>query len=420
MFRKSILHQIFAGLTFVCLAASASAQTTAFNYQGKLTDTGAPQSSYQMRFELYDAVAGGTQIGASITNPAVAVAAGIFSIQLDFGAAAFNGTDRFVEIAVRRTSDDAWTVLAARQQISPTPYSIKSMNSTTADSLTTACVGCVQDANIANLAGSKVIGQIPSQSVPIGSGNYIQNAAAALGAGQNPVQDSAGFNIDGSGVIGDSLGIGIVPRTGIKLDVIGTAIISPLGTGLMQFGNPNSETGMTTIVGNGRTDLRYDGTTVKLVAGLVGGPPSSSSGIAITNSGNVGIGTTTPLAKLHVAGNAVQDRDKGGIIKAMLYVGGNGALVRCYNGVSGASTGNCGFTVERLTDGLYEVNFGFQVTDRFISLTESSQFNIATFETLNYGANFFFTNNNAVVRVSTFFLGERRVNSDGTFMLFVY
>ncbi len=303
---KSRMQNTLLALIFVCLTASASAQTTAFNYQGRLTDTGTPQSSYQMRFELYDALIGGTQIGATVTNPAVAVALGSFSIQLDFGAAAFDGTDRFLEIAVRKTSNDNWTVLNARQPIGSTPYSIKSMTSTTADSLSAACVGCVQDANIATISGSKVIGQIPSQSVPTGSGNYIQNAATALRSGQNPVQDAADFNIDGSGVIGDSLGIGIVPRAGIKLDVIGTAIFSPVGAGFMQFGNPNSETGMTTIVGNGRTDLRFDGTTLKLVAGLVGGPPSSTNGIVINTLGKVTIGnvsSTQVYGNLTVGGN---------------------------------------------------------------------------------------------------------------------
>lgn len=422
MINSSRLQNISIVLIFVCMSViTAFAQTTAFNYQGKLTDTGTPQSTYQMRFELYDAAAGGSQIGATITNTSVAVTQSIFSLQLDFGGAAFDGSERYLEIAVRKASGDAWTILTARQQISSTPYSIKSMNSASADTLSAACVGCVQDANITGISGSKVIGEIPSQSVPTGSGNYIQNAATALKNGNISPQQAAGFNIDGSGVIGDSLGIGIVPRAGIKLDVVGAAIIAPTGAGLMQFGNPNSETGMTTLVGTGRSDLRYDGTTLKLVAGLAGGPPPATNGIVIDNAGNVGIGTATPQAKLHVAGNTIQDRDKGGMMKAMLYVSSIGTIVRCYNGITGASAGNCGFTVVRTSDGFYEVDFGFQVSDRFVSLTAKDEVYLATFETLNYAASFrFINNNNNALRVSTFFLGERRVNADASFMLLVY
>ncbi|MEP6901645.1 MAG: tail fiber domain-containing protein [Actinomycetota bacterium] len=58
----------------------------------------------------------------------------------------------------------------------------------------------------------------------------------------------------------------------------------------IQFGSPNAETGMSNIVGSGRADLRFDGNTLKLVVGLVGGPPPLTNGIVIDTSGNVSIG----------------------------------------------------------------------------------------------------------------------------------
>jgi hypothetical protein len=102
----------------------------------------------------------------------------------------------------------------------------------------------------------------------------------------------------------DSLGIGAAPRPGITLDVTGSAIVSPGNGGVMQLGTPAAETGLTTIVGGGRADLRFNGDTLKLVAGLVGGPPSPNSGIVITTTGNVGIGTANPLLKFNVVGNS--------------------------------------------------------------------------------------------------------------------
>jgi hypothetical protein len=39
-------------------------------------------------------------------------------------------------------------------------------------------VGCVQDAQIGSVAGSKVNGTIPVASVPAGSANYVQNTAS--------------------------------------------------------------------------------------------------------------------------------------------------------------------------------------------------------------------------------------------------
>jgi len=90
-----------------------------------------------------------------------------------------------------------------------------------------------------------------------------------------------------------NVGIGKAPSTGIKLDVLGSALISPGNGGAMQFGTPNSETGMSNIFASGRADFRFDGSTLKLVAGPAGSIPPSTNGIVVNTSGNVGIGTTT-------------------------------------------------------------------------------------------------------------------------------
>ncbi len=98
------------------------------------------------------------------------------------------------------------------------------------------------------------------------------------------------------------VGIGVSPRAGYRLEVAGPTAITPGGSGgEISFGTPNGETGLN-IIGAGRADLRFDGTTLKMVVGPVGGPPSANSGIAINTSGNVGIGTASPQAKLHVVG----------------------------------------------------------------------------------------------------------------------
>jgi hypothetical protein len=123
-----------AGLVLSFLTATvAFAQTSVFTYQGKLTDTGNPQNgTYQMEFKLFGSAGGADQIGATAANNSVAVAQGVFTAELNFGGAAFDGADRFLEIAVRRTGSDAWTILTPRQKILSAPYSIKSKSSDTA------------------------------------------------------------------------------------------------------------------------------------------------------------------------------------------------------------------------------------------------------------------------------------------------
>src|SRR5690349_13785388 len=162
-------------LIFLACCASAAAQTTAFTYQGKLIDSGNPgNGNYDLQFTLFDALSAGTQQGVPMTISTVAVSNGIFTVTLDFGANVFNGAPRFLEIGVRSAgSANPYTVLAPRQSIASAPYAIQTLKATSADALSSACAGCVQDAQIGAMAGSKITGSVPVASVPAGSGNYI-------------------------------------------------------------------------------------------------------------------------------------------------------------------------------------------------------------------------------------------------------
>ncbi|HXA45194.1 MAG TPA: hypothetical protein VNZ25_06790, partial [Candidatus Angelobacter sp.] len=64
----------------------ASGQGTAFAYQGRLSDGGAPATGYyDLEFSLYDAVTNGNQVGPSLTNSDTLVSNGCFAVVLDFG-----------------------------------------------------------------------------------------------------------------------------------------------------------------------------------------------------------------------------------------------------------------------------------------------------------------------------------------------
>ena len=111
------------------------AQTTAFTYQGRLNDTStAANGSFDFQFTLYDTADGGNQQGSTQTITAVNVANGVFSVQLDFGSAPFAaGTNRFLEIRVKKPADASYMTLTPRQRITSVPYAIRSLLSGTAD-----------------------------------------------------------------------------------------------------------------------------------------------------------------------------------------------------------------------------------------------------------------------------------------------
>src|SRR5438045_4028254 len=99
---------------------------TAFTYQGRLGENGgaAANGSYDLRCTLYDLSAGGAIVAGPITNVAT-VSNGLFTVALDFGAGAFPGANRWLEIAVRTNGAGAFSPpLVPRQALTPTPYAV--------------------------------------------------------------------------------------------------------------------------------------------------------------------------------------------------------------------------------------------------------------------------------------------------------
>ena len=95
------------------------AQGTAFTSQSFLTDNGAPANGlFDLTFTVYNAASGGAAVGTSNVVNDLPISNGLFTVTLDFGAAPFDGIDRWLEIGVRPgASTGAFTTLAPRQFI---------------------------------------------------------------------------------------------------------------------------------------------------------------------------------------------------------------------------------------------------------------------------------------------------------------
>jgi hypothetical protein len=107
------------------LAQKLSAQGTAFNYQGRLNDAGAPaNASYDFRFGVYNSITNGSLVSPFLTNSAVAVTNGLFTVTLDFGAGVFTGGSNWLDLAVRAVGATNFTALTPRQPVLPVPYAI--------------------------------------------------------------------------------------------------------------------------------------------------------------------------------------------------------------------------------------------------------------------------------------------------------
>ncbi len=167
---------------------TVSAQSTEFTYQGSLKTSGsAANGNHDFQFALFDAASGGNQTSSIITLNNVVVTDGIFSVQLNFGAA-FPGANRFLEIRVRQTGGGAFTTLAPRQLVTGTPTAINSLQ---LGGLTANQFVLTGDARLSDARNP-----LPN------SANYIQNTTAQ--------QATSNFNISGGGTAGGTLSGNIV------------------------------------------------------------------------------------------------------------------------------------------------------------------------------------------------------------------
>lgn len=94
-----------------------------FTYQGVLQESGmAADGAYDIRFELYDSSNKSVQIGPRLTFDDLAVAEGVFQVDLDFGNGVFDGSARFLFIEVRDgASTGGYSGLLPTIEITATP-----------------------------------------------------------------------------------------------------------------------------------------------------------------------------------------------------------------------------------------------------------------------------------------------------------
>ncbi len=105
------------------LAAPAHALSTPFTYQGELKENGNPAAGmYDLRFRLYDAASGGTQLGSTLTATDIAPAEGLFTVELDFGSALPAAQPAWLEIDVAEAGTGSYTTLSPRQKLTGAPF----------------------------------------------------------------------------------------------------------------------------------------------------------------------------------------------------------------------------------------------------------------------------------------------------------
>jgi len=237
----------------VCDAATMG---TAFTYQGRFMDGGTPtDAQYDFEFKVYDALTSGTQKGSAVYRGDVDVDDGHFTVTLDFGASVFDGDARWLQIGVRPgTSTSVYTTLTPRHELTPTPYALRTAGIAVSNG--NVGIGTTAPAAELHLDGSFIIdteGQAGGLGVGANNAFFVTRSGA--------VNQSARFYVDD---------VGLVMESAQDEDSA-----SNYGSMLFRCGNRTSQAPNFVI-----SDYRGGTDNVRVHVDV--------------DTGNVGIGTTTP------------------------------------------------------------------------------------------------------------------------------
>ena len=312
---------------------------TAFSYQGQLRSLGTPvTAACDFQFGLWDTLAGGTQVGSTLTLLAVQVTGGLFTVELDFGDQ-FSGEKRWLETAVFCPGDADYTVLAPRTSLTGFPYAL---------SLRPGAI--VQgDGNVLNgvsqtgygVTGSTQTGYAGVYGASNSYGVYGLVNNADPGAGVFGRNDGGGY-----GVFGQNSGAG---SGAFGLSSSGTGVAGTSSSGVGMAGTSNSSYGVTGSTQTGYAGV-YGASNSYGVYGLVNNADPGAGVFGRNDGGGYGVfgqnsGAGSGAFGLSSSGTGVAGTSSSGVGMAGTSnssYGVTGSTQTGYAGVYGASSAGYG------------------------------------------------------------------------------
>jgi len=316
--RSELLRRVALVLALglmVCQAevSEAGPMGTAFTYQGHLYDANhVADGLYDFQFKLFDS--NSSQMCSDVNKPDVDVIAGYFTVELDFGSSVFNGDAVWLKIGVRpgdMNDPNVYTVLSPRQEVTPTPYALyaKSSGGDNDWMVSGNNMYSIPSGNVGigtTSPGTKLHVYEPSSSDVYMS---VEASSSDGEAGVRLINPAGGWDVFANNDDGDfgiahalsdrvltmkkttgNVGIGTT-SPGAKLQVGDTSV----GHDVYIAGSTSSQSGLFFYDGAIPGGMRYNFSSDDLSIFTAG-----TTNLMIDSSGKVGIGTTSPGAKLQV------------------------------------------------------------------------------------------------------------------------
>lgn len=174
------------------ISASTAPLGTAFTYQGRLSDYDQPANgAYDFVFVLYDSPEADVPVYSGILNEDVTVTDGRFVTEVDFETDLFDGTDLWLEVAVRPGDETGdVTPLTPRHHLTATPYAHfarRAAVATTAESVAVVPWSAITELPEALADGAN----LPVYSAGAGIGLNEQNQLSVQFAGNGNAESAA-------------------------------------------------------------------------------------------------------------------------------------------------------------------------------------------------------------------------------------
>lgn len=248
---KIKLQHVFIALAVFADVHRAAAQVTsvgtAFTYQGRLNNGAAPANgSYDFTFQLFSDLTNNIPFSLPVTNSTVSVTNGLFTTTVDFGNVFSGNIGYWLQIAVCTNGTGAFTNLAPRQQLTPTPYAIYAPNAGTAS--TASGFSGSLNGDVTGTEYSTVVSTVSGQSAV-----NVANAATAVALAASVNNTSTLVQRDGSG----NFSAGTI-----------TASFSGGGSALTSLNPANLSAGMAGININGNAATATSATNATALNGL--------------------------------------------------------------------------------------------------------------------------------------------------------